>query len=671
MNPSTPDPERRSRMNRTKIGQNPGVTVPSPETGMRIVGKPVAFPGYVHGLRQPAMMFKVIPGPAITQDQLNLLDRIIEEKFSGPRHETGTRGHDSRIRFLVNWTQLILEKNGHPVFEEARIRPPTNPMQPVWTILQPCLDFHACMRVVGLCVDLLQGMNKIPATSHAASQLLNDALAKTGNALKRGRLRGFNTLHFLKAAHELDIPWQRLSENVFQIGIGAPSRLLDSSLTDRTPSISAMLARNKVQAAALLRNAGLPVPPHSMAGSAEQAIAAAEKLAYPVVVKPADQDGGVGVSAFLHDAKAVRQGFERASRHSKQILIEKHVPGKDYRFQIVNGVVHGVLERSPGGVVGDGQLSVRQLVERQNRERETATDDRRYLHTIVLDEEAEAILATANMNWDSVPAANVFVRLRGASNVASGGIPQPIPVDEVHPDNLALAVRASRILRLDVAGIDLLIPDIRQSWISSGAAICEVNAQPQMFTTLHVPMLQSLMGGTDGRVPVIIVLSSSPAERFSTLLHERLCTRYPATGLVNAECVRLGASRIFASHPGMFVATRALLIDRALEALVFTVSDRHMLKHGWPVDRCDAVLLAGGNPLPEAPLPDTEFLALCDSVRTLLPRKIFVDGSDPVCLDCARRIEWSTCQPIEMTGEHEQICHQVADALLDWLTHSR
>jgi cyanophycin synthetase len=179
---------------------------------------------------------------------------------------------------------------------------------------------------------------------------------------------------------------------------------------------------------------------------------------------------------------------------------------------VVDGEVQGVLERVPGGVVGNGRDSVRVLLEQQNHDRRTALDDRRYLYAMDFDDEAVKLLAAQGLTGDSVPAAGQAVRLRSASNVASGGVPVELTLDQVHGDNLRLAVRAARVLRLDVAGIDLLAPDIGRSWLETGANICEVNAMPQMFTTMHKPMLRSLFKGGNGRIPVVLVIDAARPE---------------------------------------------------------------------------------------------------------------------------------------------------------------
>ena len=186
----------------------------------------------------------------------------------------------------------------------------------------------------------------------------------------------------------------------------------------------------------MLRLVGLPVPPHYFARSEDEAVQCAERLGYPVVVKPADLDGGKGVKANLRNPPSVRKAFALAASLSRQVLVEKHVAGRDYRIQVVNGVVHGVLERVPGGVTGNGIDNVQLLLDKQNHERSIALDDRRFLHQMELDEEAEEELSAQGMTRDSVPVSGQFVRLRGASNVASGGVPVPVPVEKVHPDNL-------------------------------------------------------------------------------------------------------------------------------------------------------------------------------------------------------------------------------------------
>jgi cyanophycin synthetase len=472
---------------------------------------------------------------------------------------------------------------------------------------------------------------------NGAVRLLNQALAldqeaqsPVGNAhleevvscideLSKSAPLGFNTMHFLRAAHELGAPWSQLSKQVFQIGWGSRSRWLMSSFTDATPTISAGLARDKLASAAMLRAGGLPVPAHAPAQNEDEAIQIAQLLGYPVVVKPANLDGGVGVATRLESPEAVHTAYAAARRYSNDVLVEKHVEGRDYRLHIVGDEVQGILERVPGGITGVGVHSVSDLLEKQNLARKTAADDRKYLKAMQLDNEAHRMLAAFGVDASFVPALGQVVRLRAAANVASGGVPVPVELAQAHPDNLELALRAARLLRLDVAGVDLLIPDIARSWLDTGGAICEINAQPQMFTTMHKPTLQRLLGGRNGRIPVLIALGVAFAEQVAKAVHAGLDSPVCTAGLVEPNAVWISARCIARGPISLLNGGRMLLRDRKVDAAVLAFAhDRAVPEGGWPVDRCDVVVLAGAS---AQALADRKVLgAWIEALRMLRPR---------------------------------------------------
>ena len=354
----------------------------------------------------------------------------------------------------------------------------------------------------------------------------------------------------------------------------------------------------------------------------------AEELGYPVVIKPANLDGGKGVKVNLRTAQSVGQAFLAASKLSKQILLEQHVQGRDYRIHVVNDKIHGVLERVPGGVVGNGEDSVRTLLERQNHERETAEDDRRYLHSIAFDEEAKEQLVDQHLDWHSVPAHGRFVRLRGACNVASGGVPLPLELHKVHPDNLSLALRAARVLRLDVAGVDLLIPDIEHSWLETGAFVCEVNAQPQMFSTLHKPMLVSMFKGGNGRIPVVIIIDVEfSMENVGFSIQHECLSRGINAGLVSGKEVWIGEQCVNNGCSGVFDGARMLSLDPTVEAMILHVTENQVMRQGWPVEWCDLLLVGRGSPeLRNPAYSPIEWLSFAE---TLCPRLVIMEDGNP------------------------------------------
>lgn len=574
--------------------------------------------GFAFGFRQPCLGYAVLAS-AIDPGVLAAADRLLAAQTDTPYSPEGKPGLGAVAGRLVHWLRVLLEKSAHPVFQDAsvNVRPEADGE---WILVhQPCLYPEAADQVLQFILRLfnvsLAGRltDEASATHRSALDRLMRDLSKTG-------LQGFNPLHFLLAANELGIPWISLGGNLFQLGYGARARWIDSSFTDATSTLGAQLARDKVRAAALLRRGGVPVPEHRLADDAEDAVRCAERLGYPVVVKPADRDGGQGVKAHVLDADGVRKAYAAAASVSQRILVEQHITGRDYRIQVVCGEIQGILERVPGGVTGNGRDNVRTLLEIQNEERRTATDDRRHLHAMAFDDEAVEQLAAQGLDGDSVPAEGRFVRLRGASNVASGGIPVPVPLQRAHPDNRALAIRAARLLRLDVAGIDLLIPEIATSWLESGGAICEVNAQPQMFTTMHKPMLQSLMHGHDGRIPVVLLIAGdAAAAAVGRDLQQALLATGLQTGLTLGEQVWVGERRIQRLASGSLAGGRMLCHDPAVEAMVLAVSDDQVLRSGWPVDHCDVVLLC-----PSQSGNARLFSALVSAAGYLSPRRVVV-----------------------------------------------
>ncbi|MBE0549815.1 MAG: acetate--CoA ligase family protein [Rubrivivax sp.] len=591
-----------------------------------IVDRPRVLVGYVQGLRQPSLVYALRLAEVDEVRSLALAEALAPE-LTPCADQRVPSSHVAHLDRMLGWIDALLEKAGLPVLENPRVRR-ASPWHPgVHIVLHPSLMPMVCLRAVELVVRLSnQALHADPGQAAQGAEQMREQVRALIKQLARFTPRGFNNFHFLKAAVELDVPFSCVTPTVFQFGWGARSRWLSSSFTDHTPHISTILARDKSAAAEVLRAAGLPVPSHAIANDAGHAVEVAQRLGYPVVVKPADLDGGVGVRADLRNAASVRGAFESAQAHSKRVLVEKHVTGRDYRIHVVNDEVQGVLERVPGGVTGNGVQSVQSLLDRQNLERRAATDDRRFLKEMNYDSEASDQLEEQGLSVDAVPAAGRFVRLRAAANVASGGIPVPVAAQAVHPDNLLLARRAAAALRLDVAGIDLLIADIGQSWMEIGAVICEVNAQPQMFTTLHKPMLRRLLGEGNGRIPAVVVLGGPSGQEAGASIHLGLTATGLVAGLVRGDSVWAGARCISRRSPGLHAAGTMLLRDPTIEALVLCAADDGVLHSGWPIDRCDVLVLAGPQIRTTAEPASRALAAMTASGLSLNPTRVVVDA---------------------------------------------
>lgn len=567
-------------------------------TRLELIGGGLMIRGTLGGIRQPSFVFTVQLRDPL-DGETERAGQIAKELLHSIGIATGIAASptleesQSFIDTFLECISIVLTANEHPVFQKARImhRQEQTNGSCLLTVQQPCLDYNAAIGAVLLCTDYFSAALGLPDEFQQFKKSFPKAAKRHLANLRKGRLKGFNIYHFLKNAHDLDVPWFRISGDTFQLGHGCAARLLNSSFTDRSSWIGNTLSKNKNVTARVMLMAGLPVPEQVPVSSADHAVDAAEKIGFPVVVKPVHLDGGRGVTAFLTQPEDVAQAYREAAELSEHTVVEKHIKGKDYRLQVVDGDVQGIVEREPGGVVGDGVSSVSVLIRQQNLDRKTAQDDRRFLHPIEEDGECRRMLKLQNLTLDAVPAAGRFVPVRGAANVASGGIPRVLETTAAHPDNLELAARAARVMRLDVAGVDLITKDIGVSWLETGAAICEVNAQPQMFTDFHQPMLRKILGSKLGRIPVCVILEDPKNCRLGHQVFGVLSQERPNAGFVSSTDVLIGNRRVTTASGDLVQDTGSLLVDPVLDSLVLSLPPECPNTDGWPIDRADVVIL--------------------------------------------------------------------------------
>lgn len=563
-------------------------------------------PGYWAGMRQPAFVFDIrFTKDTIQRSTLEQYDQIVQTLLpQGIRwdHPQIVAGHPL-LRRLADSSMSILSAAGMPIMSGVNALPTPRQDGMHWLLGLSAVsaDVLVPQWAIRWSIRLMRSLEDGRGTD---IESLRQDLPTLIEASKRQAPAGVNTLRFLQAAHAEDIPWRHVANNVYQFGWGSRARWLDSTFTDETPRISAGLARDKQACVKLLREAGLPVPRHRLVGSEAQALEAAQALGYPVVVKAADLDGGRGVFVGLRDSRAVRKAYAAVRELSKLILVEQYVRGQDYRLQVCRGEVFWTVLRRPAYVIGDGQSTVEVLIRSTNLERERPPADpfvEQGAKPIIIDDEVHDWLRHQGLTLASVPAAGQSVRLRGAANVSVGGTREAM-LDQMHPDNRALAVRAARVLRLDLAGVDLLIPDIARSWRESGAAICEVNAQPQLSPHLHRSLLPRMVS-QQGRIPVVGLLGRSAD---LALLRQRVVPLTSECGLrlgwVSADAIALDNeawplaidSVATASDADtvdhVAVAVRALLADPQVDALIWWMPAWPEAAQGLPFDKVDALI---------------------------------------------------------------------------------
>lgn len=298
--------------------------------------------------------------------------------------------------------------------------------------------------------------------------------------IKRSEKRalGPSTASLVRKAAERGIPWIRLNQySLIQFGHGKYQRRIQATITSETRHIAVEIASDKEETNHVLRDAGLPVPRQLDAYRESSAVRAAQRIGFPVVIKPYNANHGRGVSIGLSSDEEVKIAFAKAQEHSRCVLVESYIRGFDHRMLVINGELVAVAKRVPGHVVGDGVHSISELIDITNQDPRRGVGHEKVLTRLELDHQAERLMEAAGYTVDSILAEGDVFYLRSTGNLSTGGTAIDM-TDSCHPDNREMAVRAAKTIGLDVAGVDFLTPDITRSYKEVGGGICEVNAAP-------------------------------------------------------------------------------------------------------------------------------------------------------------------------------------------------
>ncbi len=486
------------------------------------------------------------------------------------------------------------------------------------------------------------------------------------------RALGPSTMSLVRAAEERRIPWIRLNEqSLIQFGHGRFQQRIQATVTSRTSHIAVELASDKEETNRILANLGLPVPRQRLVQGEHDAVAAAEWIGYPVVVKPFNANHGRGISIHLTTEAQVREAFQVAREHSRSVIVESFITGEDHRMLVINGELVAVSKRVPGHVVGDGVHTIEELVEEVNRDPRRGIGHEKVLTRLVFDHQAETLLAKKGYARGTVPAEGEHVFLRSTGNLSTGGTATDM-TDLVHPDNAEMAVRAVKAIGLDVGGVDFLTTDITESYKEVGGAICEINAAPGF--RMHMapseghardvsgPVLDMLFPpGTPSRIPIAAVTGTNGKTTTARMLAHIHKLAGHHVGLTSTDGVYIDGQRTVAGDMTGPLATRMVLRDPKVDVAVLEIARGGLLRAGMAVRHCDvgAVLNIKSDHLGLRGVGTLEDLAKVKRIVVEVARETAVlNADDPLCLGMAdytsaKNLCYVTMDPThELVGEH-------------------
>jgi cyanophycin synthetase len=405
------------------------------------------------------------------------------------------------------------------------------------------------------------------------------------------RALGPSTASLVHAAEARGIPWLRLNEHsLIQLGHGRFQKRLQATITSDTQHIAVELASEKDETNRILGDLGLPVPRQALVYRLRRAQRAAERIGYPVVVKPLNANHGRGVTTDINDEEQLEKAYDKAREHSDGVIVETFLEGLDHRLLVVNGVLVAAAKRVPAHVVGNGRDSVKALVDAVNEDPRRGVGHEKVLTRISLDAAAERMLAQREYTVETVPPEGEVVYLQPTANLSTGGTSVDV-TDVIHPDNRAMAERAIRALGLDVGGVDFITTDITRSYREVGGGICECNAAPGF--RMHVapsegqprdvagPVIDMLFPeGSRSCIPIAAITGTNGKTTTSRMLSHILKMAGYTVGTTSTDGVFVDGRLTVAGDMTGPTAANIVLRDPAVDAAVMETARGGLLRSG-------------------------------------------------------------------------------------------
>ena len=412
---------------------------------------------------------------------------------------------------------------------------------------------------------------------------------------------GPSTETIVKEADARKIPWMLLSARaMLQLGYGVNQRRIQATLTERSGILGVELACDKEGTKTILSDAGVPVPQGTVIHYLDELQEAIEIVGgYPIVIKPLDGNHGRGITIEINSWSEAQSAYDLASEASKtrSVIVERFYSGSDHRVLVIDGKVVAVAQRVPAHVTGDGKSSIEELIAKTNRDPKRGVGHDNVLTKITIDQTVLNVLEKQGYNVSTVLAEGEMAYLRATANLSTGGIAID-RTDDIHPENVWIAQRVAKIIGLDIAGIDVVTPDITKPLREVDGVIVEVNAAPgfRMHASPSVGLPRNVGAAVldmlfpnhkPSRIPIIAITGTNGKTTTTRMTAHIYRQTGKVVGYTSTDGVYIGdylAER--GDNTGPYSAAM-ILKDPTVEVAVLESARGGILRSGLAFDRCD------------------------------------------------------------------------------------
>jgi cyanophycin synthetase len=520
----------------------------------------------------------------------------LEEHFCSP----GVRGgflsrvaQGTMMGHIIEHVALELQQLAGMFVGFGRTRETASPG--VYQVVIEYIDEQAGRYAARAAVRLCQSI--VNTGSYPQNELEQDI--KDLRDLARDAALGPSTETIIKEAEARDIPWMVLSARaMIQLGYGVHQKRLQATLSDYSGILAVELACDKEGTKQILRDAGVPVPHGTVINYLDELEGAIEEVGgYPIVIKPLDGNHGRGITIDINDWDEAEKAYDVAREVSRGVIVERYYRGRDHRVLVINGKVVAVAERVPAHVIGNGKSTIQELIDETNRDPNRGEGHDNVLTKITVERSALSLLQRQGYRLDTVLPPGELCYLRATANLSTGGIAVD-RTDDIHPENIWLAQRVAKIIGLDIAGIDVVTPDITKPLRDVDGVIVEVNAAPGfrmhvcpsagLARNVAAPVLDMLFpNGHSGRIPIIAITGTNGKTTTTRLIAHIYRQTGRVVGYTTTDGIYIDDHVVEKGDTTGPQSAQVILKDPTVEVAVLETARGGILRSGLAFDKCD------------------------------------------------------------------------------------
>jgi cyanophycin synthetase len=421
---------------------------------------------------------------------------------------------------------------------------------------------------------------------------------QTMREIRENTRLGPSTGSIVEEAISRRIPWIRLNnQSLVQLGYGKNQVRFRATMTEKTSSIAVDIASNKDETKRLLQEQAIPVAKGMTISKTEQVIEAIDRIGFPLVFKPLDGNHGRGISININTTEDAIAAYEFAANISRRVIVERYITGYDFRVLVIDNKMVAAALRDPAHIIGDGELNIQELIDKENADPRRGYGHENVLTLIDIDRDTLDLLEKKGYTLETVPEKGEKIFVKSTANLSTGGTSIDV-TDHVHPENIFICERISKIIGLDICGIDIMAKNLTEPLTENGGVVLEVNAAPgfRMHIAPSEGLARNVAGhvidmlyppGKSARIPIIAITGTNGKTTTTRLIAHIVKNNGLRVGFTTSDGIYVQNNMMLKGDTTGPVSSEFILKDPTVEFAVLETARGGILRSGLGFSRCD------------------------------------------------------------------------------------